>query len=85
MICLLRNIAKITPPKNGYECLPLAIEVTPGADLARIKFHRNELAHSNDPKMDENTFNTKWNEISGVSKNINKCKLLVLKHSSTIF
>ncbi|CAG2237152.1 unnamed protein product [Mytilus edulis] len=64
MILLLRNLTPITPPLCGFDCLPSAIEVTPAADLARIKHYRNHLAHLDDGKLDTGFFNTAWNDIT---------------------
>lgn len=67
MIALLRNIAKINPPIRGFECLPSAIETTPAAGLARIKYYRNYIAHLVDGKVKNTDFNTFWDDISEVA------------------
>lgn len=66
MITLLRNLTNLTNPHGGFECLPSAIETTKGADLARIKYFRNYLAHLDDGKIDTTFFNTAWTDITGV-------------------
>lgn len=65
MICLIRNLKSISQPINGFDKLPLPVETTPGADLARIKWFRNILAHPH--KMAAVDFNTAWSNISDVS------------------
>ncbi|XP_071178356.1 uncharacterized protein [Mytilus edulis] len=62
MICLIRNLKSISQPINGFDELPLPVETTPGADLARIKWYRNILAHPH--KMAAVDFNTAWSNLS---------------------
>ncbi|CAG2245729.1 unnamed protein product [Mytilus edulis] len=62
MICLIRNLKSISQPINGFDELPLPVETTPGADLARIKWFRNILAHPH--KMAAVDFNTAWSNLS---------------------
>ncbi|CAG2239300.1 unnamed protein product [Mytilus edulis] len=64
MICLIRNLTSVTQPINGFDRLPLPVETTPGADLARIKWYRNILAHHDSNKMATGDFNTAWSNIS---------------------
>lgn len=66
MITLLRHLTSMTPPAGGYDCLPQIVEVTQGADLARIKYYRNCLAHLDDGKIDTSFFNTAWTDITDV-------------------
>ncbi|XP_076096950.1 uncharacterized protein LOC143067489 [Mytilus galloprovincialis] len=66
MITLLRNLTNLTPPRDGYDCLPpVATEVTPSSDLARIKHYRNILAHLDEGKIDTAMFTTAWEDITG--------------------
>ncbi|CAC5357848.1 ANK [Mytilus coruscus] len=64
MICLLRNIGGITPPVKGYDTFPSSVDISTGADLARIKYYRNRIAHSTDSKVVTNEFEDAWNEAS---------------------
>ncbi|XP_076108622.1 uncharacterized protein LOC143076668 [Mytilus galloprovincialis] len=64
MICLIRNLTSVTQPINGFDRLPPSVETTPGADLARIKWYRNILAHHDSNKMATGDFNTAWSNIS---------------------
>lgn len=66
MITLLRNLAKLAPPTGGYDHLPLSTDITPTADLARIKYYRNELAHNKTAKIKLAFFTTAWEDISEV-------------------
>ncbi|XP_052085845.1 uncharacterized protein LOC127723320 [Mytilus californianus] len=64
MICLIRNLSSMNPPVKGFDSLPLPWEITPGADLARIKCYRNKLAHHDSNTIDTAYFNTAWKDIS---------------------
>ncbi|XP_071152248.1 uncharacterized protein [Mytilus edulis] len=64
MICLIRNLTSINPPINGFDTLPQPGEITPGSDLARIKYYRNKLAHHDSNTIDTAYFNTAWRDIS---------------------
>lgn len=66
MTCLLRNITTIVPPCNGFDKLPLATEVSDGADLARIKYYRNNMAHVMKDELSNEDFNRMWICVSGV-------------------
>lgn len=50
----------------GFDRLPEAIEITPGSDLARIKYYRNYLAHLDDAKIDNKFCKTAWDDIREV-------------------
>ncbi|XP_062605991.1 uncharacterized protein LOC134267802 isoform X2 [Saccostrea cucullata] len=66
LICLLRNMSPSTPaPTAGFDILPNPSDVSTGADLARIKFYRNKVAHSADARMNANEFNTSWIDVEG--------------------
>ncbi|CAG2194950.1 unnamed protein product [Mytilus edulis] len=60
MITLLRNLT----PYGGFDCLPAAAVISKGADLARLKYYRNYLAHLEDGKVEGTDFNTAWDTIS---------------------
>ena len=67
MIMLLRNIGSIAPPINGWDKLPHPNEKSPGANLARIKFYRNTLAHATQFSIGDSEFMDQWTTISYVS------------------
>ncbi|CAG2226367.1 unnamed protein product [Mytilus edulis] len=67
MICLIRNLTSVTQPINGFNSLPPSVETTPQADLARIKWYRNILAHHDSNKMATADFDAAWSNISDVS------------------
>ncbi|OPL33281.1 hypothetical protein AM593_00488, partial [Mytilus galloprovincialis] len=64
MITLLRNLTSVSPPACGFDDLPSETETMPGADLARIKYYRNYMAHLGHGKIDTPFFNTAWNDIT---------------------
>ncbi|XP_052083811.1 uncharacterized protein LOC127721184 isoform X2 [Mytilus californianus] len=66
LICLLRNIAipAIRKPGTGFDQLPNNHDTTEGADLARIKYYRNLIAHNTDGTFNYTEFNTAWNDLS---------------------
>ncbi|XP_062605994.1 ankyrin repeat domain-containing protein 50-like [Saccostrea cucullata] len=64
LICLLRNMSPSTPaPAGGFDVLPNSSDVSTGADLARMKYYRNKVAHSADARMVTNELNTSWADI----------------------
>ncbi|XP_062610995.1 uncharacterized protein LOC134272844 [Saccostrea cucullata] len=66
LICLLRNMSPSTQaPRNGFDNLPNQQEVSDGADIARIKFYRNRVAHSTDARMNTSEFNASWTDVEG--------------------
>lgn len=67
MICLLRNISGINAPVRGFDELPLPAETSEGSDLARIKYYRNIIAHSEDSKLSNQNFNDAWKDVSEVN------------------
>lgn len=64
MICLLRNLKKIAPPFAGFDKLPKKTEVNDGADLARVKFYRNFIAHADKDTIFTSDFNNIWNDLT---------------------
>ncbi|KAL9965324.1 hypothetical protein ACROYT_G029110 [Oculina patagonica] len=64
LVVLLRNICSLVPPATGWDNLPLVTDVTPEADIARIKFHRNTVyGHATEASVDDATFGVYWNDI----------------------
>ncbi|KAL9965340.1 hypothetical protein ACROYT_G029129 [Oculina patagonica] len=64
LVLLLRNICSLVPPATGWDNLPLVTDVTPEADIARIKFHRNTVyGHATEASVDDATFGVYWNDI----------------------
>ncbi|CAG2195333.1 unnamed protein product [Mytilus edulis] len=72
MICLLRNIGGLSTPSNGWDQLPHPNETLPGADLATLKWYRNEVAHTTLTSMDTNEFTDKWTRVEKALTSLNK-------------
>ncbi|XP_015780397.1 PREDICTED: E3 ubiquitin-protein ligase TRIM71-like [Acropora digitifera] len=64
LVVLLRNICGLAPPTSGWDNLPIAEDLSLEADIARLKYFRNEVyAHAEMASVDEVTFNTYWRDI----------------------
>ncbi|XP_068760744.1 uncharacterized protein [Montipora capricornis] len=67
LFLLLTNICGLTPPPTGWHCKPPPSDTSREANLARIKFFRNQLyGHITTTGIDELMFNALWQEISAV-------------------
>lgn len=64
MICLIRNLTSV----QISDTLPLPVDTTLGADLSRIKYYRNQIAHCDDGILDDLPFHTYWDDICQVCK-----------------
>ncbi|XP_068734849.1 uncharacterized protein [Montipora capricornis] len=67
LMVLLRNICSLTPPAStgSWDKLPLPGDNSPEANIARIRFYRNQVyAHASQASVDDVTFNTLWQDIS---------------------
>ncbi|CAC5380385.1 unnamed protein product [Mytilus coruscus] len=72
IICLLRNIGGLPTPSNGWDQLPHPNDMLPGADLATLKWYRNQLAHTTVTYLDNNEFTDKWNRVEKALISLNK-------------
>ena len=62
---LLRTICPLTPPLKGWDSLPDDSDHTLEADLARIKYYRNEVyGHSRNLEIPDDQFLDLWRKIS---------------------
>ena len=67
LFLLLTNICGLTPPFSGWHAKPPPSDTSLEANLARIKFFRNELyGHVSTTSVDSPTFISLWQEISAV-------------------
>ena len=67
LFLLLTNICGLAPPPSGWHTKPLPSDTSVEANLARIKFFRNELyGHVTTTGIDTPTFSTLWLELSAV-------------------
>ena len=61
---LFRNICSLTPPGTGWDSLPNSADLSLEADLARIKFYRNEVySHNKTMEISDVEFVNLWREI----------------------
>lgn len=66
LITLLRRDLKVEPPKKGFDVLPSTEDISDGAQIATIKYYRNELAHASDTNMSEHMFDDCWSNLENV-------------------
>ena len=67
LFLLLTNICGLTPPSSGWHTKPLPSDISLEANLARVKFFRNELyGHVSTTGVNMPTFLSLWQEISAV-------------------
>ena len=67
LFLLLTEICGLSPPPSGWHKKPPLSDTTLEANLARIKFFRNELyGHVSTTGIDSSTFSHLWREISDV-------------------
>ena len=67
LFLLLSRICGLSPPPSGWHTKPSASDTSVEANLARIKFFRNELyGHVTTTGVDTPTFSACWQEISAV-------------------
>ena len=67
---LIREISNLPPPVTGWNKLPAKNDASIEANIARIKFFRNELAHSPSTAVTESEFEEKWDRISSALEGI---------------
>ncbi|XP_063404394.1 uncharacterized protein LOC134687865 [Mytilus trossulus] len=60
LITLLANLTKL----DLYNELPLVTDITPSADVGRIKYYRNLISHNKDGKIDSSFFGSAWDDIA---------------------
>ncbi|CAB4015087.1 E3 ubiquitin- ligase DZIP3 [Paramuricea clavata] len=62
---LLRNICGLTRPASGWDALPPDSDTSVAANIARIKFYRNQVhAHITTTEVADNEFENLWLKIS---------------------
>ena len=61
---LIREICYFAGPLTGWHNMPIDSDVSPEADIVRIKCFRNELCHSISTGITNAEFEDKWNKIS---------------------
>ena len=66
MICILRNFNFVQAPGSGWDNLPPKGDNTFEANLARVKFYRNKLAHLPNSEITDNCFKKIWTTLKRV-------------------
>ncbi|CAG2200772.1 ARMS [Mytilus edulis] len=66
MTLILRHFHIKKAPVGGYDVLPPDQDQTPAADLARIKYYRNFIAHSKDGIIDDKGYKEAWRHLYDV-------------------
>ena len=67
LFLLLRNICGLHPPLSGWDRMPPASDTSFEANLARMKYYRNELhGHVTTTGIQTSAFDVKWQEVSSV-------------------
>ena len=83
---LLREICHLKPPATGWHKKPADRDVSPEANITRIKWFRNELCHSGSTGIPNGEFEDKWNEISlsleALEVSVHRKKIQALKTDS---
>lgn len=63
LIVLLQHLCGLSPPVNGWYAPPAATELTPAADIVRVRNLRNRVSHSAFFSVDDANFRSYWSEI----------------------
>ena len=64
LMILLRNLGGLPSPITGWDKLPAATDMSREADIARLKYFRNNVyAHAEQASVDDTTFNAYWHDI----------------------
>ena len=67
LFLLLRNICSLSPPLSGWDKMPPVSDTSREANLARMKYYRNELyGHLTTTGIQTSAFDVKWQEVSSV-------------------
>ncbi|XP_048741103.2 uncharacterized protein LOC125655030 [Ostrea edulis] len=63
LMALLRNFTNIKEPVTTWNKMPKQADTSEGADLVRIRFHRNALAHNTNATLSNKEFHDMWDEL----------------------
>ena len=67
LFLLMRNICGLSPPLSGWNKMPAASDTSREANLARMRYYRNELyGHVTTTGIPTPVFDVKWQEVSSV-------------------
>jgi len=86
---LLREFCSLTAPSTGWHNLPTESDVSPEANIVRIKCYRNELCHSVSTSITKVEFEEKWRVVSSAlvalgldQKDVDRLKTEPIDHDS---
>ncbi|XP_031574839.1 E3 ubiquitin-protein ligase DZIP3-like [Actinia tenebrosa] len=75
LFVLLRNICGLTRPATGWDVLPHATDNSLEANLARIKYYRNNaIAHKPNTEINDADFKQHWQDISSALQSLGLCQ-----------
>ena len=67
---LIREFSNLPPPVTGWQKLPDKSDASIQANIARIKYFRNDLCHNPSTAITESEFEDKWDKISSALEEI---------------
>ncbi|XP_071155165.1 uncharacterized protein [Mytilus edulis] len=77
IVCLLRNMSpRESAPVTGWNNLPHPGDTSTGADLARVKWYNNMLAHTSDGNLSQTDFIQYWGDLEGAIGRLGGMKLI---------
>ncbi|XP_076108998.1 uncharacterized protein LOC143076993 [Mytilus galloprovincialis] len=83
IVCLLRNvIPRESAPVTGWDKLPLPGDTSTGADLARVKWYRNQSVHSKDGILSPTDVIQYWGDLEGAIGRLGGSNLLIEAQST---
>ncbi|XP_071177960.1 transport and Golgi organization protein 1 homolog [Mytilus edulis] len=83
IVCLLRNvIPRESVPVTGWDKLPLPGDTSTGADLARVKWYRNQSVHSKDGILSPTDIIQYWGDLEGAIGRLGGSNLLIEAQST---
>lgn len=76
LVCMIRNTTSETAPSTGWDNMPDDRDISKGADIARMKYYRNEyLAHTPLQQMSNADFQTACQSVCCAINRLSKLKL----------
>ncbi|CAG2228820.1 unnamed protein product [Mytilus edulis] len=83
LICLLRNLPpRESAPITGWDNLPHPGDNSTGADLARVKWYRNQLVHSKGGILSPTDVIQYWGDLEGAIGRLGGSSLLIEAQST---
>ncbi|XP_063447960.1 E3 ubiquitin-protein ligase DZIP3-like [Mytilus trossulus] len=70
MMCLLKNLKQIPPQSLNMTVEPPSSDKSVGADLVRLRLHRNTIGHLVGSTIKTHAFMTMWTDITQVAYSI---------------